>query len=133
MKDAALITTKAFPAAAANNSHDPIDLGARTSPKGSFPGEVELEISWPTLAALVEAKDIDFTVEDSASSGSGFASIGLTHQITGGSGNGLGAGTVRFRLPRTVRQYVRVTQAVETGGGNNTAASSTVALVFGNK
>lgn len=131
MKDAKLITTKALPAAAANNSHDGIDIGARTSPGGTFTGEVELEISWPAIAALVDTKTIVFTVQDSANNSS-FASLGQTHTLTGAGGVGVPAGSKKFRLPRNVRQYVNVNQAVETGGGTLTAISTTVSLVFGN-
>ena len=129
MKDATLITTKAFPAAAASNNHDGIDLGDTTAGGGIKPENMELEISWPTLANLVEAKDIDFTVEDSADNVT-FAPIGITHQVTGESGDGLTAGAKLFRLPSTTRRYVRVAQAVETGGGDNTGNASTVSLVF---
>ncbi len=132
MKDQKLLTTKAFPAAAATNSHDGIDLGARTSPNGSFPGEVELEISWPALPNLADTKTVIFTVNDSADNSS-FTSLAMTHTITGAGGVGVAAGTKRFRLPRTVRRYVNVSQAVLTAGGDNTASSSTVALVFGNQ
>lgn len=131
MKDKLLLTTKALPAAAANNSHDGIDIGARTTPGGSFPGEVEVEISWPALPSLADAKTVTFTVQDSANNSS-FASLGLTHVITGAGGAGVAAGTKRFRLPRSVRQYVNVNQAVLTAGGDNTALSTTVSLVFGN-
>lgn len=131
MKDALLITTKALPAAAASNSHTGIDIGARTSPNGIFPGSVELEISWPALPALVDAKTVIFTVNDSANNSS-FTSLGLTHTLTGAGGVGVAAGTKRFRLPSNVRQYVNVSQAVLTAGGDNTAVSTTVSLIFGN-
>lgn len=131
MKDKLLLTTKALPAAAANNSHDGIDIGARTTPRGSFPGEVEIEISWPALPSLADAKTVTFTVQDSADNSS-FTSLGLTHVITGAGGAGVAAGTKRFRLPRSVRRYVNVNQAVLTAGGDNTAQSTTVSLVFGN-
>lgn len=129
-KDAKLITTKALPAAAASNSHDGIDLGARTSPNGVYPGSSEIEISWPALPALVDAKTVTFTVQDSADNSS-FASIGLTHTLTGAGGAGVAAGTKRFRLPSTVRRYVNVLQAVLTGGGDSTAKSTTVSIVVG--
>ncbi len=131
MKDALLITTKALPAAAASNSHDGIALGARTSPNGTFTGDVELEISWPALPALVDAKTVTFTVQDSADNVT-FATLGLTHVLTGAGGAGVAAGTKRFRLPRTVKAYVNVLQAVLTAGGDNTAVSTTVSLIFGN-
>lgn len=129
-KDAKLITTKALPAAAASNSHDGIDIGARTSPNGVFPGSVELEISWPALTALVDDKTVTFTVQDSADNSS-FTSLGMTHVLTGAGGAGVAAGTKRFRLPSTVRRYVNVLQAVLTAGGDNTAKTITVSLITG--
>lgn len=129
-KDAQLITTKALPAAGANNDHDGIDIGARTSPKGVIPGDVEVEIAWEALPSLVEAKTVTFTLQDSAND-SAYTSLGITHVITGGTGGGLAAGTKRFRLPATVRRYIRVNQAVESGGGTNTDKYTTVSVVTG--
>jgi hypothetical protein len=128
MKDAILITTKALPAAAATNSHDGIDIGARSGTFGIVPDGVELEISWPALPALVEAKTVTFTVNDSADNSS-FASLGLTKVLTGGAGNGHAAGSVKFKLPDSTRRYVNVSQAVLTAGGDNTGVSTTVSII----
>ena len=130
-RDAKLITTKALPAAAANNSHDGIDLGARTSPNGVFPGEVELLIEWPALPALADTKVVTFKVQDSADN-STFADLGLSVTTAAGAGGaGAAAGSKGFRLPKNVRRYVRVNQAVDSAGGDNTARTTTVSLVFG--
>jgi hypothetical protein len=125
IQDANLTTTKALPAAAANNSHDGIDLGLSYH----SPGNVELEISWPAITALVDDKTIIFTVNDSADNSS-FTSLGLTHTLTGAGGVGVAAGTKRFRLPSNTRRYINVNQAVLTAGGTLTASSTTVKLLF---
>ncbi len=129
VRDASLSNSKAFPAAAANNSSTGINTGAvRSGPNGIFPEESAILIEWPALANLVDAKTITFTVQDSADNSS-FTSIGLTYVITGGGGVGVAAGFKKFRLPADVRQYVNVNAAVLTAGGDNTASSYTVSIV----
>ena len=129
-KDAALIVTRAFPAANANANSTSLDLGARTSPKGTFPSGEQLEIAWDALPNLVDGQSITFTIQDSADNSS-FTTLRITHVITGGTGNGLAAGSKRFRLPADVRRYVNVNAAVASGAGNNTAAYFTVSIVTG--
>lgn len=124
LEDANLTVTKSLPAAAANNDTDFIDLG-----DGRKPETVELEVSVPDLTALVEAKDITFTVHDSADASTSAAVASLAAQVvTGKTGDGLDAVRLRWKLPSDVRRYVRVNSAVETGGGDNTAKSITVKI-----
>lgn len=129
-KDAKLISTHAFPAAGAAVDCSGIDLGARTSPRGTFPGDVQLEISWEALPNLVDSKSITFTVQDSADNSS-FTTTHVTHLITGGTGNGLAAGSKRVRLNSDVRRYVNVNASVPADAGNNTAKYFTAAIVIG--
>lgn len=128
MKDAALVQTKAFPAAAANNSTTAFDLGPVSNPGHIAPENVEIEIAWPALAALADSKNVVFKVQDSADN-STFADLGLTKTITGAGGAGVAAGSVRFRLPQGTRRYLRVNQAEDSAGGDITASSSTVSLI----
>lgn len=116
--------TKAFAAAGADNDSTAFDLGA---PRASE--NMELEIAWPDLPNLVDAKTIIFTVYDSADNSS-FTTLGLTHTITGAGGVGVAAGTKRFRLPGDCRRYVRWNQATLAAGGDNTASVSTGTLRF---
>lgn len=129
MKDAKLITTKAFPAAGADNSHDGIDIGPINDPGHIVPDGVEIEIVWPALANLVDTKTITFTVQDSADNSS-FATIEIVKVITGAGGVGVAAGSETYRLPANTRRYVRVNQAVLAAGGDNTASSSTVSIII---
>lgn len=128
MKDAKLITTKALPAAGASASHDGIDLGPIFNPGHITTGKIELELVQPLVSALVDAKTITYTVEDSADNSS-FTSIGLTKVVTGAASAGTPAFTQTWRLPAAVRRYVRVTQDVLTAGGTLTAISTTVSIV----
>lgn len=127
IKDAALIVTKALPAAAANNDSASIDL---QKVDATFE-RIELEISVPALPALVEAKTVTITIQDSADNTT-FAAIAelATLVITGGTGNGAAAASRVVRLPSTTRRYVRFNSAVLTAGGDNTAKSVTAALLF---
>jgi hypothetical protein len=120
--------TKALPAAAANNNTDALDLEQTTG------GQIEaiaFEIAVPALPALVEAKTVTITVQDSAD-GTNFAAIdpAISTVITGGVGNGAAAKTVRFRLPPSARRYVRLNTAVLADGGNNTGVSLTFRALF---
>lgn len=130
MKDAKMITTKAFPAAGASNSHNGIDLlegapGIQTI----VPRQVELLVEWPALPALVDAKTVIFTVEDSADNVTFLALAGITKTLTGAGGVGVAAGSFQVRLPGNTRRYVRVSQAVLAAGGDSTALSSTVSAI----
>jgi len=126
LKDAKLIVTKVFPAAAANDNTTSIDLGSA----GYKPEHMALNIAWPALPNLVDAKTIIFTVQDSADNSS-FAAIngGPAYTLTGAGGVGVAAGNVNLRLPATTRRYIQVNRAVLTAGGDSTAAVNTVALV----
>jgi len=128
-KDLNLSVTKALPAAAATNYSDAIDLGA-VAP-GASVEEIDLLLEVPATPSLVDAKTITFTFQDSADNSS-FAAIAelATLVLTGASSAGAAAATRRVKLPPSVRRYVRVSQAVLTAGGDNTAISSTLSLVF---
>lgn len=128
LTDAAKTVTKALPAAAANNDTDAIDL------EQAIGGDIEniaFEIAVPALPALVEDKTVTIKVQDSAD-GSSFADLdpAISTVITGGTGNGAAAKTVRFRLPPSARRYIRLNTAVLTGGGDNTGVSLTFQALF---
>lgn len=130
MKDALLVTTKAYPAAGAAADSTSFDLAARTSPKGVFPGDMVLEIAYPLTTTLVDGKLITFTIQDSADNSS-FTTTKQTATVLGITGNGNAAGTYRFRLSPTVRRYVNVNVSIPADAGNNTAYSYTLSLVYG--
>lgn len=125
IQDASLQNSTAFPAAGANNSSATIDLGAGVAKHFN----AEVEISWPAMAALADTKNVIFTLQDSADDSS-YASIEMVHTITGAGGAGVAAGTKRFRLPSNVRQYLKLNAAEDAAGGNITASSYTLKLLF---
>lgn len=128
LKDANLTTTKALPAAAANNDATAIDLGSVTL--GAAAEAVEVLISVPALPALVDAKTVTITLQDSADNSSFTAITGLsTLVITGAGGVGASATTRRVKLPSTCRRYLRFNSAVLTAGGDNTGVSVTMQVL----
>lgn len=137
VQDSTFSSTKAYPAAAANNNHTAFDLGQRTAVSGGLDAGfnvegTELLISSPATPSLADAKTIIFSVYDS-DDGSTYAivpSLSAVLTLTGASGAGAAAASVRVNLPSTIRRYIRVNQAVLTAGGDSTAVSSTVQLLF---
>lgn len=123
------LVTKALPAANAANASDSIDLGTTTP--GRIP-DVELRVELPATPNLADTKSITLTVKDSADN-STFAAIADLPAITVGPGSGGTGGTAvdrRFKLPIGTRRYIRLDAAVEASGGDNTAKSTTLSLVF---
>jgi hypothetical protein len=129
IRDTNLKKTKALPAAAATNYSDAIDL--LDSAPGIKTRNAEIEVVLPATPSLVDAKTVTLTLQDSAD-GSSFAAIPTLATIvaTGASGAGAGAITRLFKLPETVRRYIRLKQDVLTAGGDNTAISTTLSVVY---
>lgn len=125
--DATLLKTTAFAAAGASANSDSIDLGSTSSYEQGV--DMECQISWPALANLVDTKTIIFTVESSTDD-STFVTLGITKTLTGAGGVGVAAGTFRFRIPSDSNRYIRINQATLAAGGDNTASSSTLKLLF---
>jgi len=127
LKDAELIRTVALPAAGASASTASIDLSATTQTESHF----EVEVAVPALPNLAEDKTATVTLEDSADDASFAAVAGLAPlEVTGGTGGGASAASLRVRLPNSARRHLRATADVEAAGGDNTAASVTLALIF---
>lgn len=124
LKDIELIKVKALPAAAASASSASIQVGP------GLPESIQAQILAPAVPALVDAKTIIYTFEDSADDSS-FAAIPELATLTqlGAGGVGAAAATRTVYLPPSVRKFVRVTAAVLTAGGDNTAASFTFQLL----
>ena len=94
--------------------------------------QIEFEVTVPATPALVDAKTITFTVQDSAD-GTTFAVIdpAISTVITGVATSQGGPATAkRFRLPSQTRQYVRLKIDVLTAGGDSTAVSATLNAFF---
>ena len=119
---------KACPAANANHNSSTIDLEQVVA---TGLENVMLEIAVPATLALVDAKKLTITVQDSANDSSYAAVAGLaTLVITGKTGNGSDAATRVVALPPSVRRYVQLNIAVENGGGDITGTSVTASLLF---
>lgn len=129
IRDTNLKETKALPAAAATNYSDAIDL--LDSAPGLKMRNAEIEVALPATPLLVDAKTVTLTLQDSAD-GSSFAAIPTLAPIvaTGVSTSGAAAITRLFKLPENVRRYIRLKQDVLTGGGDNTAISTTLSVVY---
>ena len=128
IKDASLIETKALPAA-----------GGGTASTGSFDlgdadqklARVEFELSAPALGAtpLPNGETMIYDLEDSPDDSS-FASVAdAVITQTGASGAGAAAVVQRIGIPSDIRQYVRVTATLSSGGATAAASSMTLSLV----
>lgn len=127
MKDLNQSISQALPAAAANNNSGTIDLG--TSTAGNVE-DVALLIEVPALPALVDAKTVIITVQDSADgvTFAAVADIGVV-TLTGAGGVGTSAFAKEVKIPFNCRRYLRFNQAVLTAGGDNTAKSTTLSVI----
>ena len=123
-KDALLIKSKALPAAAAAAYTDSVELGLNGIEN------IQAQIIASAVSALVDAKVITYTFQDSAD-GITFANIAELASLvqTGASGAGAAAATRTVYFPPSVRKYVRGAAAVESGGGDNTAVSFTFQIL----
>ena len=127
LKDAELINTVALPAAAATATTEPFNLTQKPPHECHF----EVELTLQALPSLADTKKATVTLEDSVD-GITFAAIAAlaSLEVIGAGGAGAATITRKVRLPSDVRQYIRAKVAVEAAGGNNTAKSLTMALVF---
>ncbi len=128
IQDAVLRAVTALPAAGANNNSDSIDLEQPTADTINEGFSVQVVI--PALPALVDTKKVTITFQDSAD-GEAFVAIPelAAFVVTAGAEGGAAASRT-VRLPATARRYIRINQAVEAAGGNNTAVSTTLQLLF---
>ena len=128
IRDALLVVTRVLPAANANNNSSSIDLGDVTPVLHGQNHEFQIDV--PALPALVEDKTLTNKIEDSANNSS-FDPVEelATFVITGGVGNGADAATRTYRLPSSVRRYVRINCAVLAAGGDNTGVTVTARIL----
>ncbi len=128
IRDTNLLVSKALPAAAATNYSDAIDLGDQAP--GLKLKSWQIEVAIPALPSLVDAKTYTGTLQDSADN-STFADLAPLAPIvlTGAGGAGVAATTKLFPLPKDIRRYLRLKNAVLTAGGDNTAKSVSLSMV----
>ena len=127
LKDAELIRTVALPAAGATATTDAFNLLQKPPHENHF----EVELALPSLPSLADTKKATVTLEDSED-GTTFATIAALASLEVAGAGGAGASTItrKVRLPSDVRQYIRAKVDVEADGGDNTAKSLAMALVF---
>ena len=130
-QDADLIETKTLAAAGATPANGgSIDLGATPAQDSRLAG-CELEIGSPVLDAtqLPNGETMIYKVEDSADDTTFNDVADLVLTVTGAGGVGAAATTERFRLPSTIRRYIRVVATTSAGTGNCSASSFTTKLL----
>jgi hypothetical protein len=130
LRDVNLQVTQALPAAAASNSSSAIDT-TETNPEFLDSLEVEGRIELPATPSLTDAKKITLTLEHSSDNSSWGTNTDITAQVATGAGGGGGSAIdYSFKLPKGCKRYIRLGQAVESGGGSNIAISGTLSLCF---
>ena len=129
VRDENLKVTTAYPAAAATANSASIDL-RDTYPCVSL-GGAQIEIAAPAVPALADAKTATHTLQDSADDSS-FAAVAELQPLvqTGADSAGAAAATRRYKAPAGLRRYIRVSTAVASAGGDNTAKSVELSVVY---
>ena len=130
IKDSALIKSQFLPAAGAAAAVTPgIDLGTAVP----FPSNelFSVKLSIPATATLVSGKSITISFEHSVDNINFLAIPELdTLVVTGIEGNTSAAVERNVMLPPAIKQYIRASASVETGGGNSTGTEFTMELLF---
>ena len=129
VKDANLIKTVALPTAAGAVAIASLDVKSA----GDFLADAELLIEAPALdgTMLPATRTMTYSIWDSANDSS-YAQIAdaVIVQTGASSVGGAAAATARFRLPTSVRRYVKVYATGGSSIGNCAAVSLTVSLCF---
>lgn len=127
LKDANLIKTLALPAAGASAQTEAIDLLQGPVQEAHY----EVEMSFPALPALADAKSATATLEDSED-GVTFNAVAALEPltVTGAGGNGSALAFRKVRIPSDTLRYLRAAVSVDADGGDNTEQKLSLALVF---
>lgn len=122
--DATAQVTRALPAAAADVTSSGIYLGG----DGPHKERLKVKVELPANTVLVATKKLTISLYDSADNSSfAAASPAQSYVITGDTG--FPATEIFFDLNNSIRSYVGVNFAVETGGGANTGTTATISVV----
>lgn len=124
LADAASQVTRALPAAAANVTSSGIYLGG----DGPHKERLKVRVELPVNTVLVATKLLTITLQDSADNSS-FAAAAPAQSFVITGNTGFPAQDVYFDINNSIRDYVAVNFAVETGGGNNTTTTATISVV----
>jgi len=129
-QDAELSQSKALPATATTIYSTALDLG-ETPSQGALLGDVECEIVAPELetAEIPENETLTYAIQDSADNSS-FATIADEVIVqTGSYSSGAEASTKRFRLPTSVRRYIRLAVTGSSGIGDCSGSTGILRLL----
>lgn len=130
LQDAQLSVTANLPNAANTVNTSGIDLGSAVP----YPITEQLtaQISH-TAAPGANNKNINFRIMDSADN-STFANVAVLGnpilQSVDANGNGHSANSLTLALPPTIRRYIRCTAVGEANGGDSSAGTFTLKLLF---
>jgi len=125
MLDVQTSRSLANPAASANANSSSIDIGPGG---GSFIQNGQIRIDVPALPNLGNTETLTITIQDSADNSNWASAVGYsTIVITGPASGGSLATTVRRSIMQSLRRYVRINSARNTGG-NVTAQSVTFGI-----
>jgi hypothetical protein len=129
IKDINFLKSKALPAAAATAYTDSLNLGSVIP--GPIGSPLLIRISVPATPSLVDTKTITFNLQHSADD-STFVNVPTTgNMVVTAGGSGGAKKEFDFYLPPGIKQYIRASAAVETGGGSNVAVSFELAGLIG--
>lgn len=128
VQDALLTITNALPTQTNTVNSASIDLGvAANALTGTHS---DLLINAPDGAALNTGQTLTFTIQDSADNSSFAAVAALPTYVVTGASNVVPTGSNRtFRLPPSIRRYVRVSCAASATAGTSASASFTAAVL----
>ena len=125
-QDLELSKNRTLPAQNTNNNSASIDLGTATQFEVGSNTEVEVYVP---ATACATGQTITVTIQDSADDSS-FAQVAqLETLVLTGSSNATAATTRKWRLPSTVRRYIRMNVACSATTGDLTANTATFKLL----
>jgi hypothetical protein len=122
--DAVSQTTQALPAAAANVTSSGIYLGG----DGPHKERLKVKVELPANSVLVATKKLTISLYDSADNSS-FAAAAPAQSFVITGDTGFPTQDIYFDINNSIRSYVAVNLAVETGGGSNISTIATISVV----
>lgn len=126
--DALLTATTALPTQTNTANSASIDLGVAAPALAGT--HSDLVITAPDGAALTTGQTLTFTIQDSADNSTFAAVPSLATYVVTGVSNLVPVGSNRaFRLPPTVRRYVRVSCAASATAGTSASVSFVAQLL----
>lgn len=135
VQDALLQAVIALPAQSGTANSSAIDLG---NPTASLAGtHSDVVVTVPAIAGFTATTGTyTLSIQDSADGSTGWAALNQADAgvgtgtlgviLTGVATTGTAALSARFRVPHTVRRYIRLTIVANASTGTNTSTSATI-------